>query len=136
METVHQDKPVKQTWASYYFRRRMFFFAWLVWPFLWLVPAAIVASVLTELGLGGKDLFAIIMCGGWFSVFIGTSLAWALWPCPRCHKPIHVSGLFYGNAFSRYCIHCSARVGTELQANDQENVQMSPVGSAPAPPPK
>jgi hypothetical protein len=113
---------MRTIWCRYYWRRRLFIVAWLVFPFLWFFPAIVITEGLDALGLSADWLGLAIIGLLPLVLFMWTGCSLICWPCPRCKKPIHVSGLFACNLFSRKCIHCALPIGDDATRVDVKSI--------------
>jgi hypothetical protein len=98
------------SWAEYKRRRRAFWLALCLAP-LWIIPGALISSLLVVAGLGYKWVtFLAVALPPLVSIEVAYT-RWIRWRCPRCGKPFHF-GWLYGNALSRRCIHCGLPLWT------------------------
>jgi hypothetical protein len=116
---------MRSVWHTYYWRRRLFYMLWLVFPLLWLLPAIALTGALETRGLNGGWLELVTIGLLPLALFV-----WAYCPCPRCRKPIHVWGLLASNLFSRRCIHCHMKVGNDSNETSADAATSPPSGTA------
>ena len=99
-------------------RRRLLFRLTLLFALLWFLPGAMLTEFLVRDGVNKNLAFFLIMALPILGSIAVAHLRRILWPCPKCKHHFHGTW-FYGNPFSRRCLHCGLPLWAKVPADTE-----------------
>ncbi len=108
---------MEAAWAEYKHRSLVFRLT-VLFAVLWFLPGAVLTEFSVRYGWNKNLAFLLIMALPMLGSIAVAQLRRILWPCPKCKRAFHVTG-FYGNPFSRRCLHCGLRLWATVPADTE-----------------